>query len=264
MRASLIGLGSIGRRHLANLLSLGVEVHAMDVSDEARRFVRGAFSCASVSESVRFDVDALIICTPYDHHLAWVEEAVRRRIPFFVEKPLGSLEQLPRWRELAAMELPVNQVGYHLRFHPDVKWLRDMEPEWVDLSVSWDSQKYADVLLESSHEIDLARYLIGEDLIVRDVNVKQGGWLVIQCDRACVGIKGDGEYERVWEAESGHRMAHVEYADPQELGESAYRDELIHFLYCVRNGIATDVPVAEGLATLEVCQQVEQMAKQAV
>src|SRR5438128_3037079 len=97
MRVGVVGLGSIGRRHLSNLLALGCEVRAMDVSENARATAAAAYPAAKIADVMQFDgLDAIVIATPIDHHLAWVEDAIRRRLPFFVEKSIGTIEQLPR------------------------------------------------------------------------------------------------------------------------------------------------------------------------
>lgn len=273
MRVTVVGCGSIGRRHIGNLLALGCEVHAMDISESARAQTKALFPTAQVSDVARMDVDALVICTPWDRHLEWVEDAIRRRLPFFVEKPLGSLEQLSRWREIAAMDLPVNQVGYQCRFHRAIQEMRSfVEPPttgggfYCDCdSRTWPGGSYGPPLLECSHELDLALWCGAPPYVdsvlfhdARNGNVWLGPderWLVSVHDRS-------DTYCRHWELRNSARDVSARWRAPEHLGEEMYRDELAHFLECVKTNTPTICPLADGLKVLEVCAQVEAMTRQ--
>lgn len=239
MRVGVVGAGSIGRRHIENLIGLGCTVAVCDVSAEARARVAGAYALASVGDALPFSgLDALVIATPYDQHLSWVEEAVRRRLPFFVEKPIGTAAQLPRWRELARMELPVHQVGYMLRFHRAVALLKQQVPNPVAGRVAlwWDGSKYADPWLESSHEIDLAWYLCGTAPVQFDIRTDSP------------------EYRRHWVLDDawGQRYA-AGFSSPEELGMAMYEAEMAHFLACVQGQRETRCTLQDGLRALESC-----------
>jgi predicted dehydrogenase len=268
MRVGLVGLGSIGRRHLGNLLALGADVVAMDVSTEAIEKARAAYPHARYGDSLPFSgLDALVIATPLDSHLAWVEEAVARRLPFFVEKPLGTLEQVPRWRELAALDLPVNQVGYNLRFQSTAQHMRSLRPvggklsSYCDMATWPGTARDGDPLLEMSHEIDLALWFGAEGGVGRcrkhhggRIDVSLGKWSVTLHPRA-------GGYHRGWEVVGPDGMkVRASARRPQALGTSMYSAEMAHFLDCVRDGTPTICPLADGLKVLEVCRQIERVA----
>lgn len=271
MRVAVIGCGSIGRRHIGNLLALGcARVYGYDPSPEARALAQQAHPQAGVFGMLGGDetFDAWVIATPYDNHLYWVEEAVRRKIPFFCEKPLGSLDQLPRWRAIAALDLPVNQIGYQLRFHNDVSWLRQYAtPEWtplehIALSVKWDASKYQDWLLESSHEVDLllhlqpdAKFVAAERTGVQSVSIGfDCGW---------VSLDGSGRYHRDWRIVHGHRDMRVHYDDPSQLGDAMYLEEMRTFVeLCTLPRPLMQTPTLhDGLKVLELCAQVEALTK---
>lgn len=271
MRVAVIGCGSIGRRHIGNLLALGCDVFGVDTSLNALSQIPvGAkeFWIAPYSGFAPNDFDALVIATPYDKHLDWVESAVYCRVPFFVEKPLGSLEQLPRWRELAAMDLPVHQVGYQLRFNGVAKALRDVVPRpergvfvcHCD-SRTWPGGAYGPMLLECSHEIDLALYF-GAPAVVTSaaydgrscVDVDLGGvWHVTLNDRA-------DEYYRRWRLHGHGNSGRATFHSPETLGDEMYRDEMEYFLNRVLDGHPSECPLADGLRVLEVCRQIERLS----
>src|SRR2546430_2580059 len=95
MRFVVIGAGSIGQRHLKNLVALGHEVAAVfDPSpvrlDEVRPLV-GARCRLTADEGEAFDqgADATLICSPTHRHLDQARAALRRGWHVFVEKPLA-------------------------------------------------------------------------------------------------------------------------------------------------------------------------------
>ncbi len=265
-RIGLIGLGSIGRRHLGNLLSLGCVVRGMDVSESARDRAKAEHPTAIISDRLDFtDLDALVIATPIEHHLMWVEEAIRRRLPFFVEKSIGTIEQLPRWREIAAMEdLPINQVGYMLRFHKVVETLKASGPIGGELWLRWDASSYGHRIEESSHEIDLALFFGSRATDVGGTGLDYielgDNWLIRINDHA-------SQYWREWQvmAHGGRLRSRAVFKTPEDLGEQMYRDEMVSFITQLKYGegfFRTATDVAEAVWVLEVCAAVEQMKRE--
>lgn len=237
MRVSVIGCGSIGRRHIGNLLELGCDVYVTDPSAEARQRTWLEHPGARLHNGE--PVDAVVIATPWDQHLHLVEYCFERWVPFFVEKPLGSLEQLPRWRELAQMALPVNQVGYQLRFHPLYQAMRTFIPRPLhgtfrcDFDMAtWPGKAYGPAELEASHELDLAL----DCGLTRDNVVLNNGAV---------------EYYRWWAVSDGRASASMQFTSAEELGDQMYVDEMAHFLECVREGKQTICPLSDGLRVLE-------------
>lgn len=261
MRVAVIGLGSIGRRHVGNLLSLGCEVYGYDPHPSARARTLEQFPdirvcVADLSATDPYEADAWVIATPWNRHLGFVEDAIKHRIPMFIEKPLGALMELPRWREIAAMDLPITQIGYQCRFHPKAQAMKLLfpEPEWGRfICCGRLDARYGPFLLEAvSHDIDLALWL-GADA---DQLIHQGRWWSLQ-------YKERDGYTRVWSIGTHDDLgAEVSFGSPEELGDEMYRAELAHFLDCVRENKPTICPLADGLRVLEVCQQVEQMTRQ--
>lgn len=270
MRVGVVGLGSIGRRHVGNLLAMGCEVAAIDVSETARARAKVDFPTAQIGDSLFFGwLDALVITTPWDRHLEWVEEAIRRQLPVFTEKPLGSLEQLPRWREIAALSsLTVTQVGYNWRFNQDVwnwrdRWVNEKESLYLGCDVNmaqWPGQSYGPPLLECSHDVDLLRWLRKHEPVVTRVDSFPSS-LFLEFGVDVINLCWAQAIEtRLYYTRRRHGGREDCRLSPHSLAES-YRDELAHFLLCVRENIPTNVPLSEGLATLELCAQIASMAK---
>ena len=272
MRVAVIGCGSIGRRHIANLLTLGCDVGVHDVSLGAVHRVMREHSVSVIADLFGglASYDAVVIAPPAEAHLLWVEQAIRAGKPFFVEKPLGTLEQLPEWRELASRrDLPVNQVGYMLRFHRQARALRDLTPGATGGvfgircdKTTWPGQRYASTLLECSHEIDLALWC-GAPPKVRLVTGWDRELEVWLGDQWCVLITDtDQQYRRSWAISSPYASGRCRLNSPEALGTLMYLDELSHFLQSVRTRTPTACSLADGLATLEVCGQIQSRMKQ--
>jgi predicted dehydrogenase/glycosyltransferase involved in cell wall biosynthesis len=182
-RIGFIGAGGIAQRHLGVLEQFqDVEIVAFaDTQVEraveaAARF--GARAYASHTEMLAGSaLDAVFICVPPFAHGAPERDAVHRRLPFFVEKPLSAdlhtAEAISR--EVAAAGL-VTGVGYHWRYLDTVDEARTLLAEtpaqlisgyWLDSTPPpqwWWKQAMSggQVVEQTTHILDLARYLVGE------------------------------------------------------------------------------------------------------
>lgn len=263
MRVAVIGAGSIGTRHIGNLIGLGCDVEVYEPHPDRLRQTLERFP--QVREGGNEAPDAVVIATPYDTHLAFAQDCAATRTPMFIEKPLGTLAELDAWRQLAdeAGDL-VTQVGYQNRFQPIVRVMRSITPEQGLFitrceSKTWPGGAYGPFLLEASHDIDLALHLGAPATVTRaasrgpalDIRLGEGDrWGVQLVDRSPV-------YERTWTVSQRAHSITASFADPAALGGQVYIDEMQHFIACVADGRQTDVPLRDGVRVLEVCAAVE-------
>lgn len=292
MRVAVIGGGSIGLRHVRNLLGLGVRPIDLVVCDP----VWGTAGLQQLAEEypqllivrapderVWTRAQAVVIATPWAAHLRYAEEAVGRGLPVFVEKPLGSLDQLDEWRRLADRAVGskvVTQVGYQLRFHPKARAIKALLPTadsgqfYLDCDGrTWPGRHYGPMLLECSHEIDLALWLGAPatvDEVQRDGERAVDIWLGPQQGdgwRVCLNWQAD-RYFRQWSVTQDSRRGlpfiagdamHFVFETPEALGDQMYVDEMAYFLRAVEAGRPTDCCFVDALRVLEVCAQVERM-----
>lgn len=131
MRTVVVGAGSIGQRHMHNLLALGHDVVAVLDPSEARREEAHRLALAHClvtgDEDAAFgrDADAAVICSPNHRHLAQARAAVRRGWHVFVEKPLShTLEGIDELIAEAARRGRTVLVGCNLRFLPSLQLVR--------------------------------------------------------------------------------------------------------------------------------------------
>jgi predicted dehydrogenase len=156
-KIGVLGLGSIGSRHLRNFKELGCEVRGYDPQ----------YAGQGDHGPSRMDVihwaDALVIASPTECHMDGIMESKK---PMLVEKPIVGMRS--QWNRVETDH--VLMVGYNLRFHSCVQkakeWLLLIgKPLWARFTCAQYNDKPAylrdGVILNWSHEIDLAIYLLG-------------------------------------------------------------------------------------------------------
>lgn len=160
MKVGVIGLGSIGSRHVKNLQGMGQEVIGFDP------FIRieGVPACLTVEDLIAYS-DAIVIASPTIHHHNQLVDVVKSGKPFFVEKPVADT------MAVCHLKVPKAMVGYNLRFHHCViaarHWINTAigKPLWAQFMCAQVNTKLSylrdGVTLNWSHEIDLALHLLG-------------------------------------------------------------------------------------------------------
>lgn len=190
MKFLVIGTGSIGRRHIANLIALGHEVDAYSQRatggvpppplPEGARRVEGDMSalCAQAN--------GVVVCNRNDEHLSVALTAAQAGCALFIEKPLSiglrhcsDLVRLEHDRKL------VIEAGFTLRAHPGLIWLREALsegrigplryiraavgqwlPDWrpgTDHRAGYGAMRRhgGGVIMDLIHEIDLVQWIGG-------------------------------------------------------------------------------------------------------
>jgi predicted dehydrogenase len=93
MKIAILGLGSIGRRHLGNFRIAGVEtLTAYDAAPAQRATAAKDFPFATITttaEAALEGVDGAAICTPPESHIALGRMAAERGAHLMVEKPFA-------------------------------------------------------------------------------------------------------------------------------------------------------------------------------
>lgn len=122
MKFLIAGLGSIGRRHLRNLLKLDerdVILYRTFKSTLPDEELYGFPAETNIHAALAHRPDAVIIANPTTHHLDVAIPAAEAGCHLFIEKPIShQFEKLDHLK--AALQRGGGQVliGYHFRFHP--------------------------------------------------------------------------------------------------------------------------------------------------
>lgn len=209
LRALIIGTGSIGRRHVANLRILEPDVCFALVRDGAREddysHELGARVFAAIDEGIAWRPDVAIVATPSDRHYEALAPLLAAGVATFVEKPVVTrAEHADRLEAIGP-----TQTGCVLRFLPAVRrlkaWLDEGRcgnvvrasfeagqylPDWRPTqdyrqSYSADAARGGGVILDLVHEIDLAFYLFGDAELLHAARTKASG-LELACEDAAL------------------------------------------------------------------------------
>jgi predicted dehydrogenase len=197
----VVGCGSIGQRHLANLKALGAgPLLACDIDPARREAVAQTLdveTVATLDEGLRARPRAALICTPPATHIPLARAAAEAGCHLFIEKPLadrldgvGALGRIVDDRRVVAL------VACNMRFHPGVRqlkrWLDDgvagrvlaahahfghWLPGWrpgVDYRRVYSAHREAGggILLDAIHEIDYLGWFLGPLVEVACVEAK--------------------------------------------------------------------------------------------
>ncbi|GBD95712.1 MAG TPA: Gfo/Idh/MocA family oxidoreductase [Nitrospirae bacterium] len=129
MKAVQIGLGSMGKRRIRNLLSVGInDITGFDKREDRRREAEDKYqikTSAELTADLLSESDILIVSTPPDRHLEYLRLAVEHGKPAFVEASVirdGLEEVSERAKEANVLIAP----SCTFRFHPGVKTIKDI------------------------------------------------------------------------------------------------------------------------------------------
>jgi predicted dehydrogenase len=192
MRILVVGCGSIGQRHIHNLIRIGGnDIAVCDSNKELLSTVTLALKIkdkfASLDDALKQQFDAVTVCTPSAFHVPAALAAVQKGYPVFIEKPLSnSLTGVQELLQAAdKSKIPV-MVGFNLRFHPCLQKIKQFLnenkigkkinirvqvgqflPDWhptQDYRKSYSAQKAlgGGIILDAVHEIDYVRWFMGE------------------------------------------------------------------------------------------------------
>lgn len=189
-RILVVGCGSIGRRHITNLLACGQQaIRLVDPDERALAQACGTFKLegvANLDEGLRWEPDAVVIATPTSTHIETALAAAEQGSHLLIEKPLGDrLDGIEKLIELVHAKRLVSLVACNMRFHPGPRLVHDALakgmvgaplgarfevgsylPSWrpgtdYHLSYSARPEMGGGCVLDMIHELDLACWMFG-------------------------------------------------------------------------------------------------------
>jgi predicted dehydrogenase len=190
MKFLIAGLGSIGRRHLRNLVSLGerdVILYRTHRSTMPEEDLAGYPVYTNLEEAFAAKPDAVVIANPTALHMQVAIPAANHGIHILLEKPIShNHEQVDELVNAVTRNKVKALVGFQYRFHPSLRKLKEIvsagtigtpvscRVHWGEYLPDWhpweDFRKsYAarqdlggGVVLTLCHPFDYLRWMFGE------------------------------------------------------------------------------------------------------
>ena len=131
MHFLIIGVGSIGERHLRNFLRIeGVRCSIAEINAELRKKIASEYEVqASYADYLDADLssfDGVVICTPANTHIPMATDIVAAGTHVLTEKPLAmSLEGVDELIKLRDKKSVVVSVAFILRCDPVIAETRE-------------------------------------------------------------------------------------------------------------------------------------------
>ena len=186
-RILIAGLGSIGRRHLANLRKLGVhDIALYRTRPEPVKEAPELPVFTNLTQALATRPDLVIVSNPTAYHLQVALAAAQAGCNLFIEKPLShSWDGVDELLSLIEKKHLIALVGFDLRFEPGLcrvkellqeghigrllaiqaqvgQYLPDWHPtEQYREGISTRIDTGGGVLLDLIHELDYVRWLVG-------------------------------------------------------------------------------------------------------
>lgn len=220
-RCLVMGCGSIGQRHMRNLISLNAgPILAYDVAPASLERVRtelGVETTADLQAAWNWQPDLSVVAASSEAHCSLALEAAKHNCDIFVEKPLShNMEGVDLLIAEAEARNLITMVGCNMRFHPgpaQVKRLLEAGevgeifaarvqgssylPRWRPLQnyrQSYSASVTAGgAVLDYIHEIDLALWYLGPAQLLASVSMP--AWPL--------GLETDGMAEMILRHQNG-------------------------------------------------------------
>ena len=185
MKILIIGLGSMGHRYIDILQrNYDFNLYALRSGSGLTETPNGVIELTTWTEVMDIKPDVAFITNPTRFHIDIALECAEREINLFIEKPLDvSTKGLDRLINLVKENDLMAYVAYPFRFHEGLYKLRTRQAymrlrgrefvenaeivcktnykKWQPYKVGEHRREHDGVLLELSHEIDLASWFFG-------------------------------------------------------------------------------------------------------
>jgi len=203
----ICGAGSIGQRHIKNLLKLGYidlilfrrkKTKISTIEKEIKQFT-------SLKEALKEKPNIAIIANPTNQHIETAIICANSNCHLFVEKPISNnLKKIEKLKKICTKNNLICSIGFMMRYHPLIKkikkkiesgeigkiihyasqWGEDLRlwHPWEDYRISYaaNDKMGGGPTLTLSHDIDLALWLCKQKVKKKYINFNYGSDLNIK------------------------------------------------------------------------------------
>lgn len=312
LRALVVGGGSIGLRHFRNLKALNVHTVGILESDadcQKALEAEGINVFPAIESALASKPDFAVIAVPTHLHVQIAAPLVQNGIHVFIEKPLShTIDGIEDLASEAERRKLVTLVGCNMRFHPGPAKVKELIvgnkvgrihfaqlqcgsflPEWrpnrdYRKLYSSRSDMGGGCVLDGIHEIDLARWFLGdvkevfcrtEKISSLEIDVEDMASIVCKHESGPVSEIHLDYFQRTYErgcrivGENGtifwdFRQKQVRWYDaatdqwtnfeqkPDWDTNQMYLDEMRHFIQCVQDRKPSTHPISEAIEVTRI------------
>jgi len=228
---AIIGLGSIGRRHLRLLSKIRSDIKIIAVrsghGSECEEEKIASKTVYSIGEAIKYGIQAAIVSSPAILHLEQSLELAKNGVHLLIEKPLSySLDRTDELLEVVNNNSLIAMVGYVLRYDSGAiefkNWISNKItgeilhariecgsylPDWrpgqnYRKSVSALSELGGGALLELSHELDYLHWFFGKPIDVQ-AKIRNSG---------TINVNVEDQFDLLMTSEQGYSiLAQVDF-----------------------------------------------------
>ncbi|WP_313038898.1 Gfo/Idh/MocA family protein [Stutzerimonas nitrititolerans] len=319
MKWLIAGTGSIGKRHISSIRNLrpGSEFVFLRPGGDVDNLAEfNAQVVTSFEAALALRPSAVVIATPTAFHATLLLEVIKSGLPVYIEKPVvcrpAEIESVRDQMARYAYAAP-SMVGCNLRFLPSLRvikdilvqerigqvvrasfevgqWLPDWRPgsDYRD-SYSAKSEFGGGVVLDLIHELDLARWLLGEMVDVKALGAKvpalqidsesvagavmrtvSGTIITVGLDYIArkpvrryqlVGVNGSITWDLFSQTlvlSDGIGVCPIEGGNAAFDVLSTYEEAMAEFIVAIESGCATSQPLEEGLLSAQLALRIKE------
>jgi predicted dehydrogenase len=126
MNILVVGLGSIGRKHIDAIQALQIDAKIYALRSNQNSITEDKIENIFSLEHFDVPIDFAIISNPTNLHYKYIKILAEKQIPLFIEKPaLHSLENSDKLIKLVESKNTITYVACNLRFHPCLLFLKN-------------------------------------------------------------------------------------------------------------------------------------------
>jgi|APSaa5957512535_1039671.scaffolds.fasta_scaffold07980_4 predicted dehydrogenase len=189
MKFLICGVGSIGERHIKNLLYLGYDdiILYRKIKRPLRTINHELKVYEELEEALSQKPDVALICNPTYLHMETALHCAKSGCHIFIEKPISNnTNNKEKLEKLLDKNNKIGMVGYMMRYHPCILKIRELINEnkigkivsfrsiWGEYLPDWHpwenyQETYAALTemgggpaLTLSHELDISLWMFGE------------------------------------------------------------------------------------------------------
>ena len=124
----VVGYGSIGKRHVENLLSISnLEIIVCTKRNDVKKLKKHAKVYRTLKQCLKEKPDMGIIANETSLHVTTAIKLANEGLDLFLEKPLSnSLKDVEKLRAIVKKKKLITQMGCNLRFHPCIKKIKSL------------------------------------------------------------------------------------------------------------------------------------------